>query len=312
MKAEIREIPGTAISAPTLSFGASAIGGIFKPVERSQAIETVHTALEVGMTYLDTSPFYGNSQEMLGDALRGVPRSAYYLSTKVGRYGWEEFDYSYDRVTASVHESLRILGVDHLDLVFLHDVEYQDGRNVEQALFEGREALQDLRSEGVIGALGLATASIPLCERAVSQDLVDAVLVHNHNCLLDDRLSQLESLCELHDVGLIGASPLASGLLTSHEPPAWHPVDAYGRELLRRAAELCRNAGTTIESLAVRFSARKTPALTTLVSTSRASHVLEQVGFLSEDDDPATESAVLQILEPLRNRDWDYETGSES
>src|SRR5271170_4312807 len=119
----------TGLMLTPISLGASSLGGgVFGPVAQQDAIRTVHLALDHGVRLIDVAPFYGDTraETVVGKALRGIPRDRYVLATKVGRYGDEEFDFSAERVLRSVDESLARLGVDHVDLIQAHDVEYGD------------------------------------------------------------------------------------------------------------------------------------------------------------------------------------------
>src|SRR5436853_3924094 len=116
----------TSLRLPWLSFGASSLGQEFRQVDLGEAVRAVHTALDLGMTFIDTSPFYGRgmSECLLGVALRGVPRDHYLLGTKIGRYSPSHFDFSARRVVESVDVSLERMRVDHLDIILCHDIEF--------------------------------------------------------------------------------------------------------------------------------------------------------------------------------------------
>ena len=125
---ERRPLGDTGIDLPVLSFGASSLGQEFRPVDVSEAVRSVHVALDCGMNFIDTSPYYGRgmSEVLLGVALRDVPRDSYLLGTKLGRYDAAHFDFSAKRVEESVDVSLHRLGVDHLDIILCHDIELGD------------------------------------------------------------------------------------------------------------------------------------------------------------------------------------------
>ena len=139
---QYRPLGHTGINVSSLSFGASSLGGVFREVSEAEGIAAVHTALDLGINYFDVAPAYGGTraETVLGRALRGVPRDGFYLSTKVGKYtsptsyGEDHFDYSRERIRASLDESARRLGVDYFDIVHLHDIEYEGRRHVEWAL----------------------------------------------------------------------------------------------------------------------------------------------------------------------------------
>ena len=112
-----------------LSFGASSLGGVFHNIREAEGIEAVFTAIEKGMNFIDVSPYYGHykAETVLGKALKDIPRDKYILSTKVGRYGKDgvnTWDYSAQRVTESVYESMERLNIDYIDLITVHDIEF--------------------------------------------------------------------------------------------------------------------------------------------------------------------------------------------
>src|SRR5919199_4437148 len=106
---QYRPLGNTGLDVSILSYGASPLGSVFRDVDETEGIRTVHTALDLGINFIDVSPYYGltRAEQVLGKALASVPRDRYYLATKVGRYGQTEFDFSAARVVASVDESLR-------------------------------------------------------------------------------------------------------------------------------------------------------------------------------------------------------------
>ena len=123
---EKRTLGKTGLHLPILSFGASSLGQEFRSVKLDEAMESVRVALDCGLNFIDTSPFYGRgmSEVLLGIALKGVPRESYTLCTKLGRYDLTHFDFSAKRVAESVDVSLHRLGTDHLDIVLCHDIEF--------------------------------------------------------------------------------------------------------------------------------------------------------------------------------------------
>ena len=132
----------TGLKVSRLSFGASSLGAVFRPVDEAEAIKAVHAALDLGINYIDVAPAYGGTlaETVLGKALRGIPRSRYFLSTKVGKYtklgsyGEDTLDYSRARIRASLDESGGRLGVDYFDIIHIHDIEYQGRKHTEWAL----------------------------------------------------------------------------------------------------------------------------------------------------------------------------------
>src|SRR5688572_20755504 len=123
---ERRLLGKTGLSLPVLSFGASSLGQEFRKVTIDEALRSVRVALDAGLNFIDTSPFYGRgmSEVLLGVALKGVPRESYTMCTKLGRYDLAHFDFSAKRVAESVDVSLHRLGCGHLDIVLCHDIEF--------------------------------------------------------------------------------------------------------------------------------------------------------------------------------------------
>ncbi len=123
---QTRPLGTTGLQLPILSFGASSLGQEFRSVQLDEALRSVRVALDCGLNFIDTSPFYGRgmSEVLLGIALRGVPRDSYLLCTKLGRYDLGHFDFSAKRVAESVDVSLHRLGTDHLDIILCHDIEF--------------------------------------------------------------------------------------------------------------------------------------------------------------------------------------------
>ena len=304
----------TGLRVSRLSFGASSLGGVFRPVDASEAIRAVHVALDCGINYIDVAPAYGGtlSETVLGKALRGMPRARYYLSTKVGKYtklgayGQDTLDYSRARIRASVEESARRLGVDYFDIIHIHDIEYQGRRFTESALSEGYEAVSELKREGRIGAVSFGIYPMDLWKRIFTSLDVDAALVHNHYCLSDTRLLELLTLAKAKGIGIINASPFASGLLTDREPPAWHPATAEDRSVFRAAADFCRRQGTSISQLALQFSSEHPEIPTTLFSSANPESVRRNVQWHEEPCSMELVAVVQKILEPVQNKQWDY------
>jgi L-galactose dehydrogenase len=300
----------TALSASSLGFGASAIGGEFGPAEHADALATVEVALCAGVRLFDTAPAYGatSSERRLGEALAGVPRADYVLSTKVGKTvgddGRARFDYSDDGIRRSLDASCARLRVDVVDVVHLHDFEYEDGRHVEQALTTGFATLHALKGEGRIRAVGAGIYPLDLWKRVLCEVDLDVALVHNHHTLCDTRALELLAPAAARGVTLVNAAPFASGLLTGGRPPAWHPAPPWALEVFARAARVAEDAGVPIARLAFAF-ARSEPRLPiTLFSCARPDELRRTLSWLDDPLDPMTVATVQRALEPVMQRQW--------
>jgi len=300
---EYRTLGKTGLKVSALSFGASSLGGVFKPVDESVAIRTVHTALDLGINFIDVSPFYGytKAEEVLGKALKGIPRSRYYLATKVGRYGDAEFDFSAKRSAESVEASLRRLGVDYLDLIQSHDNEYGD---LNQVIEETIPALRRLQKEGKARFVGVTGYPLKIFRVILSRVDVDTILSYNHYSLNDTTLLSLLHGLQQKSIGVINASPVSQGLLTSNELPAWHPAPPEVRKACADAAAYCRGQGTDIAKLAMQFAVANPDIHTTLVGTANPANIEKNVKWVSEPIDEALLRKVEEILAGIKDRGW--------
>lgn len=304
----------TALHVSRLSFGASSLSGVFHPVEEGSAIRAVHAALDCGINYFDVAPAYGGtvSESVLGKALKGVARSRYFLSTKVGKYtapdsyGDDTLDYSRSRIRASLEESSGRLGVDYFDIIHIHDIEYQGRRHTEWALSEGYDAVCELKREGRVGAVSFGIYPMDLWKRIFTTMEVDAGLVHNHYCLNDTQLLDLLPVAREKRIGLINGSPFASGLLTGRGAPSWHPAAPEDQASFRAAAEYCRAQDVSLSQLAMQFASQNAEIPTTLFSSSNPDSVVRNVQWHEEPYDAGLLSEVRKILAPVLDKEWSY------
>ena len=308
----LRPLGHTGPNVSAISFGASSLGAVFRPVDEADAIRAVHTALDLGVNYVDVAPAYGGTlaETVLGKALRGIPRDRYVLSTKVGKYtapeayGADTLDYSRARIRRSLEESAARLGTDYFDIVHLHDIEYQGRRHTEWALAEGLDAVWQLKQEGRVGAVGVGTYPMDLWRRILTTLPVDVCLVHNHYSLHDTRLLDLLPIARRTGVGMINGSPFGSGLLTERGAPGWHPASPAQRAVFRRAAEFCAAQGTSIAKVAIQFSSQHPDIPTTMFSSANPDAVRRTIEWAAEPFDPALVAQVQTILEPVHDLDW--------
>lgn len=302
----------TGLLVSRTGLGCSALGGVYGPVAEDEAIATVHAALEAGVTLFDTAPAYGStrSERLLGRALAGVPRAAFVVSTKAGKHtdesGRDGFDFSEAGIRRSVDASRERLGVERLDVVHLHDFDYEGGRHLDQALAEGFPTLRALQAEGVVGAVGAGIYFMAAWKRVLTTVPLDVALVHNHHTLSDVRAIELLPLLEQGGVGAINAAPLASGPLSGAEPPAWHPAPRWAREVFARAARVAASLGTSLPRLALSFAAGEPRLPVTLFSARSREELRQGLAWLSEPADPAVVARVQAVLEPVMNVQWAY------
>ncbi len=272
-----------------LSFGASSLGGVFHQIKEEEAIEAVFAAIDGGMNFIDVSPYYGHykAETVLGKALQQIDRKKYYLSTKVGRYGKDgvnTWDYSAKRAKESVYESLERLHIDHIDLINVHDIEFQAGLpgGLQKVVDETLPALVELKQEGVVGHVGitdLQPENIKWVIEHVPAGTVEATLCFCHYSLNDELLNDYFDFFEAHKVGIINASPLSMGLLSTRGVPDWHPAPKSLVEACRKAVEYANSKGYPIEKLAIQYAVSNPRIATTLFSSANPDNVRKNIAY---------------------------------
>lgn len=264
--------------------------------------------MKAGINFFDVSPYYGRTraETVLGKALVQLPRDSFVVSTKVGRYDKATFDFSGERVTRSVEESMKRLGVSYIDIVQCHDIEFGD---LDQVAKETIPALQKLKESGKIGAIGITGYPLevfPYVLSCVDPGAVDVVLSYCNYCLQNDRLSMLFESLKREKVGLINASALSMGLLTSKGGPDWHPADAETKLIAKQAAEVCKERGTDLGTVAMQFAlkADAEDVASTLVGIESVGTLRKNIGLIDDEVDEEIIREVSEMFTTVKNRRW--------
>lgn len=306
---EYREIGKTGMKVSNLSFGASSLGGVFHSLKETEGIRAVHTAIENGINFIDVSPYYGHykAESVLGKALKEIDRPAYYLSTKVGRYGengTNTWDYSARKVRESVYESMERLHIDYVDLINVHDIEFAD---LDMICKETLPALTELRDKGIVRHVGITNLTLRHFKYVIDRvpaGTVESILSFCHYCLNDDALTDYLDYFESKNIGVINASPFSMGLLTERGAPAWHPAPAMLQEVCRRAVRHCISQRKSIEQLAIKYAVNNPRIATTLFSTTRPEAVIQNIRWTEEPFDKILYKEVQTILESRFRDTW--------
>jgi len=300
---EYRTLGKTGLRVSALSFGASSLGGVFKPVDESVAIRSVHTALDLGINYIDVAPFYGltKAETVLGKALHGIPRDKYYLATKIGRFGQADFDFSAARTYRSIDESLARMGVDYVDVLQAHDLEFGD---LNQIVDETLPALRRIQEQGKARFVGITGYPLKIFRSVLACAEVDTILSYNRYSLNDTALESLLPLLEEKEVGIISASPVSEGLLTNQGPPGWHPAQDEIKRVCAQAATWCREHGSDIAQVAIQFSVANPRIHTTCLGSANPENVKKAVCWIAEPLDPELLTRVRTILAPIQDKTW--------
>lgn len=308
------EIGKTGLKVSNISFGASSLGSVFHETKEAESIKATETAIEGGINFIDVSPYYGHykAETVLGKALKIIPRDKYYLSTKVGRYGKDgvnTWDYSAKRVTDSVYESMERLNVDYIDIINVHDIEFQAALpgGLQKVVDETLPALVALREKGVVGHVGITDLQLENLKWVIDhcpEGTVESVLNFCHYCLNDDKLTDFLDYFESKNIGVINASPLSMGLLSSRGAPDWHPAPKALAEACTKAAQYCAEQNYPIEKLAVQYSVSNPRIASTLFSSANPVNVQRNIDWANEEPDWDLIKKVQKIIGDQKRVSW--------
>ncbi len=303
---KFRPLGRTGLQLSQLSYGASSLGQEFRPIDLNEALRSVQVALDLGMNFIDTSPYYGRgmSECLLGVALRGVPRDRYYLGTKLGRYAPQHFDFSAHRVVESIDVSLLRMGVDHLDVILCHDIEFVD---MTQIVNETLPALRKIREQGKVRFLGVSGYPMSMFRYILDRTDLDVILSYNHYTLQNTMLADLVPYLKAKGVGIMNAAPFSARLLTNQPLPPWHKATPEVRAICKNAADHCTAQGVDIAQLAVQYSIANEEMTTCVVGSANPENVKKWVTWADTPIDPKLLGDVLNILKPIHN--WFYVEG---
>lgn len=301
-----RTLGNTGLDLSVLSFGASSLGAEFRSIDLQEALQSVRVALDGGMNLIDTSPYYGRGQSevLLGYALKGVPRDSYFLCTKLGRYAPQHFDFSAKRVRESIDISLERMGVEYLDIILCHDIEYGD---LSQIVNETLPAVREIQRQGKVKFVGISGYPMKIFREIASQADLDVVLSYNHYTLQNDMLMGLVEFLQTKGIGIMNAAPFSARLLTNAPLPAWHKATPEVRDVCRQAADHCRAAGTDIAQLALQFSIANPNFATCIAGSANPQRIQQWCQWMEEPLNQQLLDEVLGILKPIHN--WFYIEG---
>jgi aryl-alcohol dehydrogenase-like predicted oxidoreductase len=298
---QTRPLGKTGLQLPILSFGASSLGAEFRSVKVEEALASVRVALECGLNFIDTSPFYGRgmSEVLLGIALQDVPRDRYTLCTKLGRYDLQHFDFSAKRVAESVDVSLHRLHTDHLDIVLLHDIEFVP---MQQIVDETLPALRKIQQSGKVRFIGFSGYPMKIFKFILDQTSVDCVLSYNQYTLQNARYAdEIVPYLKAKGVGVMNAGPFSARLLTNAELPKWLKEPEEVKAAARQAAAHCAMKGVDIAKLALQFSLANPDITTTVSGSANPNNIRNWARWAAEPLDQELLAEVLAIFEPVKN-----------
>jgi D-threo-aldose 1-dehydrogenase len=299
---EKREIGKTGLKISRLGLGGSSLGGLYNASSESDAIEVISAFRELGLNHIDTAPSYGYglSEKRIGKALRNVPRDQFVLSTKIGELLvtdgtppptsiFKEVDgrslvrdYSRDGVLKSLESSLSRLMVDHIDILYIHDA-YRE--RADKAISEAFPALDELRSSGVIKAIGVGMDDTAILTRFARECDVDCFLTFSSYSFFNTTaLDELFPLCEKKGISIIQGSPFESGILASdlsgEQKYRYHSAPDEVLEKARDIELICRRYGVPLKAAALQYVLRHPIIVSTIPGTKSAARLRENFSMI--------------------------------
>ncbi|WP_036322416.1 aldo/keto reductase [Microbacterium gubbeenense] len=303
--------PRTDLALPALGYGAANLGNLFRELTDEAAQEVLEAAWDAGIRYFDTAPHYGLgwSERRLGEFLRTKPRDEYVVSTKVGRLlvpnpGGENeldldndffvpavvkraWDFTADGIRRSLDESLERMGLDRIDLAYMHDPDRSPAP--EDALDAGTQALDGLKREGAVRASGVGSMDTAILARGASSGGLDALMVAGRLTLLEQpALADVVPAADRTGTGIVTASVFNSGLLARNDPGENARYE-YGRapaEVLDKAtriAGVCRAHGVPLPAAALQYTRRIGPVRAVVAGSSRPAQIRQNAEWMDLD-----------------------------
>ncbi len=261
----------TDVMVTRLGLGTAALPGLYDAVDKSDALGAIRQTLASGLNFIDTAPMYGHgmSEELLGEALQGIPRDSYVLSTKVGRlltpedpakmadsqwknispYRWD-FDFSYDAIMRSFEESLKRMRLDRVDILLIHDPD----DHWEAAIGGAYPAVRKLREQGVVKAIGAGMNQWEMLKKFAEEGDFDCFLLAGRYTLIDHTsLSEFLPLCERKQISIIIGGPYNSGILAGGTTFNYVPASAELLDRVRKIGKICERYGVDLKAAALQF-----------------------------------------------------------
>jgi len=253
-KMKYRTFGETGLQISELSLGTGGFSTLYGDFSVEECKTTLTKALKSGINYIDTAPWYGQgvSEETLGKCLKDIPRKAYYIATKVGRYEKDPklmFDFSAEKTKESIKTSLEKLGLDYVDVLQIHDIEFAP--SIDYLIRETLPALQEAVKEGKAKFIGVTGYPVKTLAEFVSKAKVDMILSYSRLTLFDETLKQ--NIDKFEGLGIVNAAALAMGLLTNGGPQPWHPALQETKDVCEEAREYCKKRNVELANLAMKY-----------------------------------------------------------
>ncbi|ENN75135.1 L-galactose dehydrogenase isoform X2 [Dendroctonus ponderosae] len=260
-EALVREMPwhplgNTGMQVSRIALGAGGFSYFYGDYDIEECKRTIYEAIKNGVNFIDTAPWYGHgeSEKVLGQCLQGIPREAYYVATKVGRYEKEVakmFDFSVERTRRSINESLERLKLNYVDLLQVHDVEFAPSMDV--VLNETLPTVKEIVNSGKAEHIGITGYPVGVLKECIEKSKVpiETVLSYCRSTMIDYTLNEYLPFFKSKGIGVINAAVNSMGLLTNNGPPGWHPATDSIKDVCKEASDYCKDRDVELGKLAV-------------------------------------------------------------
>jgi len=297
----------TELYVTALSLGGASLGGLYEPSTVEEASNVISASWDLGIRYFDTAPEYGNglSERRMGDALRNYPRDEYVLSTKVGDFLYAQhdqlppeskfvgqlpfhlkYDYSYDAIMRTFEDSLQRLGLNRVDIIFVHDLdpiihsEKEFKKHFQIYIESGYKALDDLRSQGVIQAIGLGVKQWEVCANAMKYGDYECFMLQGNFTLLEQpAVTTFLPLCLQKKISILLAGPFASGILATGPIKGTHfhhhEADDAIIKKVKLIQQICAVHNVPLQAAAIQFPLLH-PAIASVVVGTRSKERMQK------------------------------------
>ncbi|KAG7212417.1 hypothetical protein KM043_012732 [Ampulex compressa] len=304
---EYRPLGKTGLLVSKLSFGGGPLGCHYGTYDEEEAIETVRQAIKRGINYIDTAPWYGQgrSETVIGKALKGIPRKAYYIATKVGRYELDYdhmFDFTKEKIRSSFKKSLEVLGVDYVDVIQVHDIEFAP--SLEIIITQTLPELSSQVAEGKARHIGITGYPVSILKECIEKSNIniECVLSYARLTLVDETLLKYIPFFKENNIGIINAATPCMGLLTNHEPPAWHPASNEKKNTCKAAAQCCKDHNVELGKLAIWHSLQYTDIATNLVGIQNLAQLNMNIDVINNGITEKEKELLKEVQENSRYR----------
>nr|XP_034196630.1 L-galactose dehydrogenase-like isoform X1 [Osmia lignaria] len=311
---EYRPLGKTGLLVSKLSLGGGIFGCHYGEFDEEEAIEVIRQGIKQGINYIDTAPWYGQgrSETIIGKALKDIPRQAYYIATKVGRYelNYENmFDFSKEKTRNSFNKSLKLLDLDYVDVIQVHDIEFAQSLDV--IITQTLPELSRKVAEGKAKHIGITGYPVSVLKKCIEKSNINisVILSYARYTLIDNTLCEYIPFFKKHNIGIINAAAPCMGLLTNNGPPSWHPSSDNTKKICAEAGNYCKEHDTELAKLALWYTMQCEDIATYLVGIQNLKELKMNLNVLKNGITEREETLLQEVQEKyiskITERHWE-------